>query len=95
MARVAKKKTAVKRRKSKREPLVLAHLERVSRKLLKTHLEILKEHIGRRTGIYALYSKDKLYYVGLASFLIGRLYAHTRNRHAKKMGQFFSLFNCS
>ena len=38
--------------------------------------------IKRRAGVYALYRKqEKLYYVGLASNLMGRSKAHLRDRH--------------
>jgi hypothetical protein len=37
--------------------------------------------IRRKTGIYALYRRDKLHYVGLASSLMGRLRSHLRDRH--------------
>jgi len=37
--------------------------------------------IRNQSGIYALYRREKLYYVGLASNLMGRLKAHLRDRH--------------
>jgi len=37
--------------------------------------------IKRRAGVYALYKQDSLYYVGLASNLMGRLKTHLRDRH--------------
>lgn len=37
--------------------------------------------MGRRNGVYALFRKGKLYYVGLASDLRHRLKHHLRNRH--------------
>jgi hypothetical protein len=39
-------------------------------------------------GVYALYKKNKLYYVGLATNLYGRLRGHTKNRHKGKWDQF-------
>ena len=39
-------------------------------------------------GVYALYRKNKLYYVGLARNLHGRLRSHTKNRHKGKWDQF-------
>lgn len=39
-------------------------------------------------GIYALYKKDKLYYVGLASNLRNRLKNHLRNRNVKSWDRF-------
>jgi hypothetical protein len=39
-------------------------------------------------GVYALYKKDKLYYVGLATNLYWRLRSHTRNKHKGKWNSF-------
>ncbi len=75
-------------RRRKREPLVHQHLENVSRDLLERHPELVREFIGRNTGIYALYRKGKLYYVGLATALRGRLKAHVKNRHGTSWDSF-------
>lgn len=37
--------------------------------------------IHGKSGVYALYRKDKVYYVGLASNLMGRLKTHLKDRH--------------
>lgn len=84
--KVKKRKTRVLRKR--REGLVFQHLERVSRRLLEQHPDIVRRFIGRNAGIYALYRKDRLYYVGLASGLSGRLKAHSRNRHGKSWDHF-------
>ncbi len=52
-------------RRLRREALVFQHLERVSRKLLEDHPDIVRQFVGRNAGVYALYRKNKLYYVGL------------------------------
>jgi hypothetical protein len=52
-------------RRLRREALVFAHLERVSKDLLVEHPDIVRKLIGRNAGVYALYRKNKLYYVGL------------------------------
>ena len=75
-------------RRRKREALVHQHLENVSRDLLETHTELVREFIGRNAGIYALYRKGKLYYVGLATALRGRLRAHVKNRHGNSWDSF-------
>jgi predicted GIY-YIG superfamily endonuclease len=41
-----------------------------------------------RFGIYALYRRDKLYYVGLASNLRNRLKSHLRDKHAERWDRF-------
>lgn len=61
--------------------LVLEHLEDVAWRVLDEYPEIIREMIRKRAGVYSLYRKDKLYYVGLASNLMGRIKAHLRDRH--------------
>jgi hypothetical protein len=68
----------------RREGLVRGHLERVSRDLLDNHPEAVKEFIGQNPGVYALYRKDKLYYVGLATKLRNRLKSHGKNQTANR-----------
>jgi hypothetical protein len=50
--------------------------------------EGLDEIMRGYAGVYALYSKGKLYYVGLASNLYWRIRGHTRNRHRGKWDSF-------
>jgi len=76
------------RRRRRREALVHQHLENVSRELLEQHPDIVRQFIGRNAGIYALYRKEKLYYVGLASGLRGRLKAHIKDRHGGAWDRF-------
>jgi len=40
------------------------------------------------SGIYALYRKDRLYYVGLTTNLLGRINWHLKDRHAGKWDSF-------
>ena len=61
--------------------LVCQYLEHVSWKLLQDYQEVIRRYIRQRHGVYALYRKDKLYYVGLANNLRGRLKQHLRDRH--------------
>src|SRR5689334_18970035 len=72
----------MKRKPRKKQPLVTEHLENISRDALEAYQETLREHVRRRQGIYALYRRDRLYYVGLASNLRNRLKNHLRDRHA-------------
>lgn len=76
------------RRRRRREPLVYQHLENVSRELLEKHPDVVAQFIGRNAGIYALYKRNKLYYVGLATALRGRLRAHVKNRHGGSWDRF-------
>jgi len=45
-------------------------------------------------GVYALYSGDELYYVGLATNLYDRLRGHTKNKHRRKWDR-FAIFRVS
>lgn len=73
---------------SQRGALVVEHLENISRKALEEYQTILRDHVKGKNGIYALYRKNKLYYVGLASNLRNRLKSHLRDRHAAGWDRF-------
>ena len=49
--------------------------------MLHEYQEVIRRYIRNRHGVYALYRKDKLYYVGLANNLRSRLKQHLRDRH--------------
>jgi len=66
---------------SKTDALLLQYLEGVSWRILEAYPEAVRELIRRRAGVYALYRGRKLYYVGLASNLMGRINNHLRDRH--------------
>lgn len=61
--------------------LVIQHADLMSRKILEEHQDVVREYVKGKVGVYALYKKSKLYYVGLASNLRSRLKAHLRDRH--------------
>lgn len=71
-----------------RDTLVLAHLENISRAALERFQHIVRQYVGRRSGIYALYRRRCLYYVGLASNLRSRLNSHLRDRHGQSWDRF-------
>lgn len=56
-------------------------MEGISAKAIEQYQDIIREYIRDRHGIYALYKRDRLYYVGLATNLRGRLNQHLRDRH--------------
>lgn len=68
--------------------LVCQYLENISRRALGEHQHIIKEYIRRRHGVYALYRKDKLYYIGLATNFLTRLKQHLKDRHANTWDRF-------
>jgi hypothetical protein len=57
------------------------YLEDISWRVLEAYPKIIKEMIHGKSGVYALYRKGKLYYVGLATNLMARLKIHLRDRH--------------
>jgi hypothetical protein len=68
--------------KSQRGQLVCQHLENISRRALEQYQGLLREYVKGRHGVYALYRKGRLQYVGLASNLRTRLKSHLTDRHA-------------
>jgi len=70
------------------KPLVVEHLENISRKALEKYQPIIKEYVKGKKGVYALYKGDRLKYVGLAGNLRGRLSSHLRDRHADSWDKF-------
>lgn len=73
---------------ARRTPLVTQHLENISRRVLEEHQQIVREYVRHRQGIYALFRRGKLYYVGLASNLIARLGHHLKDRHHESWDRF-------
>jgi hypothetical protein len=61
---------------SKRTPLVCQHIENISRDALEKFQDVIRSYVRHRQGVYALYRRTKLYYVGLAKDLRWRLKAH-------------------
>lgn len=73
---------------SKRAPLVCQHLEHLNRAVLERYQRIIRNYVRNREGVYALYRRGKLYYVGLASDLQWRLKHHLRDRHSASWDSF-------
>ena len=73
---------------SKQTPLVCQHLENISREVLEEHQDIIREYVRLRWGVYALYRRNKIYYVGLASNLRSRLGHHLKDRHHDSWDRF-------
>ena len=73
---------------AKHTPLVSQYLEKISRAALEKYQRIIREYVAKRHGVYALYRRDRLYYVGLASNLRIRLRDHLRDRHGQSWDRF-------
>jgi len=72
----------------RRPKLVTQYLERIHRRAFDDHPEILRALVHKRNGIYALYAKDELYYVGLAKDLRWRLKHHLDDKHKDSWDRF-------
>lgn len=72
----------------KNAQLVCQHLENISRKMLEEYQDVVRSFVRGRNGVYALYRRGKLHYVGLTSGLLGRLKTHLRDRHASTWDRF-------
>ena len=75
-------------KRSVRGSLIKGILEKIPSESYEIIAESIEKTMKEESGIYALYDKDKLYYVGLARNLKGRVKQHTRDRHAKKWDKF-------
>jgi hypothetical protein len=80
-----------KKRSYKKSPIVTGYLEKVSSSIFEKQRRAITEMTRGKQGLYALYRKDKLYYVGLASNLRGRINNHLKDHH-KGCWTHFSLY---
>jgi len=73
-------------------PLVSQYIERISRDAVEKYQDLFQQYVSHRQGVYALYRRDKLYYVGLASNLKWRLYQHLNDHHRSSWDRFSVYF---
>jgi hypothetical protein len=74
--------------KRKQRRLVQGNLERISSKVFDIYHDEITKLVGRQHGVYALYKKSRLHYIGLAKNLRGRVKQHLKDRHAHKWDSF-------
>jgi hypothetical protein len=68
------------------------YLEGIQWEAMQKYPDVIKAQIRGKSGVYALYhGKQELYYVGLASNLMGRLKTHLKDRH-KGLWNRFSVY---
>jgi len=72
----------------KNTQLVSQYLENISREALERYQKIIRAYVRDRQGVYALYRRRKLYYVGLARNLRSRLNSHLKDHHAESWDAF-------
>jgi hypothetical protein len=65
----------------KKIALVSEYLENISGNALADRQAFFKASVHKRNGVYALYRRNKLYYVGLAVNMQGRIKDHLKDRH--------------
>jgi hypothetical protein len=78
------------KKKSSKGPLIKGVSRRLPVELLDepSFREGLQEITRRYSGIYLLYKRKTLYYIGLATNLYWRLLGHTKNKHSGKWDSF-------
>lgn len=76
------------KRRYRKRPIVTGYLEKVSSSIFDRHSKIIAEMVEGQQGLYALYRRDTLYYVGLARNLKSRVNQHVKDKHAGKWTHF-------
>ncbi|MEA1979804.1 MAG: GIY-YIG nuclease family protein [candidate division Zixibacteria bacterium] len=71
-----------------KKALVLGFLENISSKIFSDYPQQLTDLVGKKHGVYALYKGKRLYYVGLATNLRGRIKQHLKDKHTGKWDKF-------
>lgn len=84
---MAKKKKA----KRKTRSIIIGHLEKINSKVFDKYRKQISDIIRGNYGVYALYRRDKLYYIGLATDFKNRINQHLKDRHKGKWN-YFSLY---
>jgi len=73
---------------SRNSQLVCQYVENISRSMLEEYQDVIRDYVRGRCGVYALYRRGKLYYVGLAGSLLRRLKHHLHDHHANTWDHF-------
>lgn len=78
------------KKKAKRtsRPIIRGHLEKISRRIFERYPEQITGLTEGTQGVYALYRRQKLYYIGLASDLKRRIKWHLKDKHKGKWDRF-------
>ncbi|MDD5134975.1 MAG: GIY-YIG nuclease family protein [Phycisphaerae bacterium] len=77
-----------KKKKRKARSIIAGHLEKIGSEVFEDYKSVITDLIRGNQGIYALFKKDRLYYVGLARNLKSRINAHTKDGHQNKWTHF-------
>lgn len=74
--------------KKKDHPIITGFLEKVNASIFDKYLGEITDMTNGHQGLYALYRKSHLYYVGLARNLRNRIKHHLKDRHQGKWTHF-------
>jgi len=74
--------------KRRARPIVVGHVEKVSRHIFGTYKKQITSMIKGHHGVYALYRGNTLYYIGLATNLRNRINTHLKDKHSKSWTHF-------
>jgi hypothetical protein len=74
--------------KRKTRNIVTGHLEKVNSKIFDRYQKQITELIRGNLGVYALYRRENLYYIGLARDFKNRIKHHLKDRHQGKWDRF-------
>lgn len=77
-----------KKNKRKSRPVVIYHLEKVSRGIFYKYQKQITDMIKNHHGVYALYRRNTLYYIGLATNLKNRIRSHLKDKHSSSWTHF-------
>jgi hypothetical protein len=77
-----------KKTKGRSRSIVIQHLEQIDREIFKNYQKEIADMIKGHHGVYALYHRKKLYYIGLASNLRNRIKSHIKDKHADSWTKF-------
>ena len=75
-------------RKTTKGKLLKGVLEHIPAESFEVIADGIEKTMKGKPGIYALYKKDRLYYVGLAKSVRGRIKKHRENKHRRQWDNF-------
>jgi hypothetical protein len=75
-------------KRKKADVIFEQYLEGVNGQAFERYRHAVVQLMKGKSGVYALYRDERLYYVGLASNMLGRLTQHMRDRHQGKWDRF-------
>ena len=75
-------------RKTTRGKLLKGVLDHIPAESFEVIADSIEKTMKGKPGIYALYKKDRLYYVGLAKSVRGRIKKHREDKHTRQWDNF-------